>query len=55
MSFARNMSKNVGKNISTTSNSKYSQEIFYHDEQSVTDALKTTSKREIQKTAESNW
>ena len=40
--------KNIGKNLS----SKYSQEILDHAKQSATDAFKTASKREIQKTAE---
>ena len=40
------------KNIGKTSSSKYSQKIIDHAKQSATDAFKTTSKREIQKTAE---
>ena len=43
------MDKNVGKNIS-----KYSQKLFDHAKQSITDALKTASKRENQKTAEAS-
>ena len=42
------MSKNIGKNVS----SKFSQKTLYHAKKSVTDALKTTSKIAIQKTAE---
>ena len=41
------MSKNIGKNVS----GKYSQEILDHTKLSATDALKTASKRKIQKTA----
>ena len=51
-SFARNMGKNVGKSISKTLSIKYSQKLLDHAKQSATDALKTTSKRAIQKTAE---
>ena len=40
--------QNNGKNIS----SKYSQKLIDHAKQSATDALKTVSKRAIQKTAE---
>ena len=47
-SFAKNMSINISKNLSY----KYSQKFFGYDKQSVTDALKTTSKKVIQKTAE---
>ena len=48
LSFARNIEKNIGKILS----SKYSQKIPDHTKQSATDALKPTSKRAIQKTAE---
>ena len=44
------MSKNIGKNVS----SKFSQKTLYHAKKSVTDALKTTSKIVIQKTAEAD-
>ena len=46
------MVRNIGKNISTNLSSKYSQKLFDHTKQSATDALKTTSKRALQKTAE---
>ena len=46
------MSKNIGKNISTNLNSKYSHKLLDHAKQSETDALKTSSIRVIQKTAE---
>ena len=40
--------KNVGKNLSN----KYGQKLFHSAKTSTTDAIKTASKREIQKTAE---
>ena len=43
--------KNIGKNISKNISSKYSQKLLDHAKQSATDALKTSSKRVIQKTA----
>ena len=46
------MDKNIGKNISKNLSSKYSQRLLDYAKQSATDALKTTSKRVIQKTAE---
>ena len=52
MSFAQNMSKKIGENISKTLSSKYRQKLLNHAEWSATDALKTTSKRVIQKTVE---
>ena len=45
LSIAKNMSKNLS--------GKYSQRILDHAKQSATDALKTTSKRVIQKTTKS--
>ena len=36
-------------------NSKYSQKLLDHPKQSVTDAIKTASKRAIQKTAEATF
>ena len=51
-SFAENMGKNIGKNISKTWSGKYSQKPLDHAKQSATDALKTSSKRVIKKTAE---
>ena len=39
--FAKNMSKNIGKNVS----GKYSHKLLDHAKQSTTDALKTTSKK----------
>ena len=42
--------KNIGKNITN----KYSQKLVDSAKKSATDAIKTASKREIQKTAEAN-
>ena len=49
--FAKNMDKNIGKNISKTLSGKYSQKLPDHVKKFATDALKTTSKGVIQKTA----
>ena len=49
--FAKNMGKSIGKNISKTLSGKYSQELLDHPNQSATGALKTSSRRVIQKTA----
>ena len=38
------MGKNIGKNISKTLHSKYTQNLHHHDKQPATDALKTSSK-----------
>ena len=48
LSFAKNMCKNIGKNLS----GKYSQNLLDSAKKSTTDAVKTASKRVIQKTAE---
>ena len=47
-SFARKMSKNVGKNISKNLGGKYSQKRLDHAKQSTTHALKTTSKNKFE-------
>ena len=47
MCFAKKTSKRISKNIS----GKYSHKFLYHVKASATDAVKTTSKRAIQKTA----
>ena len=52
LSFAKNIAKSIGTNISKPSSGKYSQKLLDHAKQSATDAPKTTSKRVIQKTAE---
>ena len=46
------MAKNIGKNMSKNVSGKYNQKLLYHAKQSTTDALKTTSNKAIQKTAE---
>ena len=48
LSFTKNIGKGISKNIS----SKYSQKLVVTAKKSATYALKTASKREIQKTAE---
>ena len=52
LSFAKNMGKNIGKSISKNLIGKYGQKPLDHAKQSATDAIKTSSKRVIQKTAE---
>ena len=52
LSLGKNMGKNIGQNVSKNLSGKYSQKLFNCAKQSATDALKTTSKRVIQKTAE---
>ena len=47
--FAKNMGENIGKNISKSLSGKYSPKLLDHTKQSDIDALKTTSKRVIQK------
>ena len=49
LSFAYNMGTNIGKNISKKLSGKYSQNGPGHAKKSVTDAVKTSSKRVIQK------
>ena len=51
LSFAKNMGKNIGKNISKNLSGKYSRELLNHAKKSAADALKTSSKKVIQKTA----
>ena len=41
--------KSVGKNISKSLRSKYSQNLFDHVKQSATDILKTASKKQFKK------
>ena len=48
----RSFAKNIGKNINKILSSKYSQKPLDHAKQSATDAVKTSSKRVIQETAE---
>ena len=49
LSFAKNINKNIHRNTSKNVSSKYSQKLFDHAKQSAADALKTASKRAIQK------
>ena len=49
--FVKNMSTNISRNISKNLRGKYSQKPVDHAKQSAADALKTTSKIVIQKTA----
>ena len=46
------MGRNIGKNISKYLSSTYSQKLLNHAKQPTTDALKTPSKRAIQKIVE---
>ena len=55
LSFAKNITKSIGENISKNLNGKYSQKRLDHAKQSAIDALKTTSKIIIQKNSRSNW
>ena len=48
LSFAKNIVKSISKNL----NCKYSQKILDYAKQSETDAVKASSKRVVQKTAE---
>ena len=50
LSFAKSIGKNIGKNMSKSLSGKYSQKLLDQAKQSATDALKTSSKRVIQKT-----
>ena len=52
LTFAKNITKNIDKNISKKLSGKYSRKLLHHAKQSAPDALKTTSKWVVQKTAE---
>ena len=59
LSFAKDVGKNIGKNLSKSLGGKHSlgmlaarQKLLDHSKKSATHALKTSSKRVIQKTAE---
>ena len=43
LSFAKNMSESIGKNISKNLSGKYSQKLFDHAKKSATDVLKISS------------
>ena len=51
-SFSKNVGKNIGKIISKNLSGKYSEKLLHHRKQSASDALKTVSRRKIQKTAQ---
>ena len=51
--FAKNLGKNIGINISKTVSCKYSQKLLDQAKKSAADALKTSSKGAIHKTEES--
>ena len=54
--FAKNIRKNIRENLGKNLSGKYSQRLFDHIKQYPADALKTTSKRVIQKKkSRSNW
>ena len=62
LSFAKNIGRNIVKNVSKTLSIKPSsgmlaahQKRFDYAKQSATDALKAASKRAIQKATEANW
>ena len=50
LSFPKNMGRNIGKNIIKNLNNKCCKNPLYHAKQSTTGALKTSSKKAIQKT-----
>ena len=50
--FSKTMGKNIGKNISKNVSGEHNQKRLDHVKKSAPDALKTTSKKVIQKTAE---
>ena len=52
LSFAKNMGKIIGKNINKNLRGKYGQKPLDHAKKFVTDAIKTSAERVIQKTAE---
>ena len=52
MSFAKKISKSIGKDIIQNLSHKYNQKFLDHAKQSATDVLETASKRSIQKIAE---
>ena len=52
LSFAKNMGKNVGMNISKILSCRYRQKLLLNAKKSATNALKTSSKKVFQKLAE---
>ena len=55
MSFAKNMGRIFGKNISKNLSGRYSQKLLDYAKQSATDVPKTMSNRVIQKNSRSKW
>ena len=55
LSFAKNMGRIFGKNISKNLSGRYSQKLLDYAKQSATDVPKTMSKRVIQKVSRSKW
>ena len=55
LAFSKSINKNIGKNISKHLSGKYSPKPLDHTKQSATDALKISSKRVIEKTAEATY
>ena len=51
LSFAKNMGKEICKDVNKNLSVKYSPKLLDHAKKPATDALKTSSKRVIQKTA----
>ena len=52
LSFAKNMDRNIGKNMSKTLGGKYTQKLLYHTKQSVTDAFKTAAEETVEATGD---
>ena len=55
MSFAKNMGRIFGKNISKNLSGRYGQKLLDYAKQSATDVPKTMSNRVIQKNSRSKW
>ena len=51
----KTVSKNTVKTITKNLSSKYNQTLLHHAKQSVTDAIKNTSKKSNSKNSRSNW
>ena len=54
LTFAKNMCKNIGKNMSKFVSGKYRQKLLDHAKQFATDVLKTSSKKINSKNSRSN-
>ena len=55
LSFSKNMDRNITKNISTNVSCTCTQKLLDHEKWYAADALKTASKRLIQKNSRNNW